>query len=108
MLTLVANSSRPSETGVFPRQDTLSRPDSGLSAADRNSPPVSLLDLGHFPRRARGLARRPDPVGSVDGRIAPPGHPAAAGRLAVPAPRPEDFPRRYLFGSPTREDARVM
>src|SRR5512135_3639200 len=40
-MTLVANSSRPSETGVFSRQDALSCPDSGLSAADGNSPPVS-------------------------------------------------------------------
>src|SRR5512135_2299741 len=39
VVTLVANSSRPSETGVFSRQDALSCPDSGLSAADGNSPP---------------------------------------------------------------------
>src|SRR5512135_1286143 len=42
-LTLVANSSRPSETGFFSREDTLSCLDSGLSAADGNSPPMSTF-----------------------------------------------------------------
>jgi hypothetical protein len=43
MLTLVANSSRSSESGETPSQDTLPCPASGFSAANGNSPPVSML-----------------------------------------------------------------
>src|SRR5512142_149230 len=108
MLTLVANSSGPSETGVFSRQDTLSCPDSGLSAADGNSPPVSLLGLPRLrrhraaaagaslcPRAGRAEAAlggrhlpHQDPAGRRSGGLAllqvTGGHPTASGRPRCP------------------------
>ena len=55
-LTLVANSSGASGTAVSRTQRVPSCPSSGLSAADGNSPPVSLLGLGPLRDSLFGIA----------------------------------------------------
>src|SRR5512135_1791477 len=93
-----------SETGFFSRQDTLSCPDSGLSAADGNSPPVSRLGQGpgsgDVPRGRELLARLPpDPI---------PRRPRGA-RPALPAsPRQGRTERADVLRAGTEEPLLVL